>query len=74
MSEAEEFVQLLPPLIVEDEKFDIIAGAAGCIGSLISLYRCLFYLACTYKYIRQYWEYKYNMFFFFIYQPIENID
>jgi type 2 lantibiotic biosynthesis protein LanM len=40
LSEAEELVKLLPSLIAEDEHLDIIAGAAGCIGSLISLYRC----------------------------------
>jgi type 2 lantibiotic biosynthesis protein LanM len=40
ISEAEELLKFLPPLIAEDEKFDIIAGAAGCIASLISLYRC----------------------------------
>ena len=40
LSEAEELVELLPSLIAEDEHLDIIAGAAGCLGSLISLYRC----------------------------------
>ncbi|GIV97269.1 MAG: hypothetical protein KatS3mg057_1926 [Herpetosiphonaceae bacterium] len=38
--EAEDVVERLAPLIEEDERLDIIAGAAGCIGSLISLYQC----------------------------------
>jgi type 2 lantibiotic biosynthesis protein LanM len=40
LNQAESLVALLPPLITEDEQFDIISGAAGCIGSLINLYRC----------------------------------
>ncbi len=40
LAEAEELVKLLPPLIEEDRGLDIIAGAAGCIASLLSLYRC----------------------------------
>ncbi len=40
LAEAEEIVELLPALIEKDEKLDIINGAAGCLGSLISLYRC----------------------------------
>lgn len=40
LSEAEELVQALTPLIPDDKNFDIIAGAAGCIGGLISLYHC----------------------------------
>jgi type 2 lantibiotic biosynthesis protein LanM len=40
LAEAEELVKLLPPLIEEDKGLDIIAGAAGCIASLLSLYRC----------------------------------
>jgi class II lanthipeptide synthase len=35
---AEAIVELLPTWIKQDEKFDIIGGAAGCIGSLIALY------------------------------------
>lgn len=35
----EPLLELLPPLIEQDEQLDIIAGAAGCIGSLISLYQ-----------------------------------
>ncbi|GAB4239060.1 MAG: type 2 lanthipeptide synthetase LanM family protein [Stanieria sp.] len=41
LAEAEELVQLLPPFIEEDRGLDIIAGAAGCLVSLLSLYRCL---------------------------------
>ncbi len=36
--EAEELVQLLPSTIVEDQFFDVIGGAAGCIAALLSLY------------------------------------
>jgi type 2 lantibiotic biosynthesis protein LanM len=39
LSEAEALVELLPPLIKQDEQLDIIGGAAGCIVSLISLYQ-----------------------------------
>jgi type 2 lantibiotic biosynthesis protein LanM len=39
LTEAEELVDLLPPLIDQDDKLDLIVGAAGCIGSLIGLYR-----------------------------------
>lgn len=39
IAQAEEFVDFLPPLIDRDEKLDIINGAAGCIGSLLALYR-----------------------------------
>jgi class II lanthipeptide synthase len=38
ISKAEAIVELLPTWIKQDEKFDIIGGAAGCIGSLIALY------------------------------------
>ena len=40
LTEAEKIVELLTKLIEQDRQFDIISGAAGCIGSLISLYRC----------------------------------
>ena len=40
LAEAEAIVQCLPEQIERDEVHDIIGGAAGCIGSLISLYRC----------------------------------
>ncbi len=38
--EAEAVAHRLPNLIEQDEQLDIIGGAAGCIGGLISLYRC----------------------------------
>ena len=38
--EAENIVERIPALIERDEQFDIISGAAGCIGSLLALYRC----------------------------------
>ena len=41
LTEAEAITEVLPELIEEDEALDIISGTAGCIGSLISLYRCL---------------------------------
>ena len=40
IAQAESLVQLLLPLVAEDEQFDLVAGAAGCIASLLSLYRC----------------------------------
>ena len=40
LTQAESLVALILPLIAEDEQFDIIGGSAGCIGSLINLYRC----------------------------------
>lgn len=39
IAEAQRLVDLLPPLIEQDEKLDIISGAAGCIGSLLALYQ-----------------------------------
>ncbi|MBD1823042.1 type 2 lantipeptide synthetase LanM [Cyanobacteria bacterium FACHB-DQ100] len=41
LAEAEAIVELLPPLIEKDKQIDIVSGAAGCIGSLISLYNCV---------------------------------
>jgi type 2 lantibiotic biosynthesis protein LanM len=38
--EAEALVELLPVLIDRDESLDIISGAAGGIGGLLSLYQC----------------------------------
>ena len=40
LAEAEELVKVLPPLIELDGDLDIIAGTAGCIFSLLSLYHC----------------------------------
>jgi type 2 lantibiotic biosynthesis protein LanM len=39
LAEAESLVELLPDLIAKDEQLDIIGGAAGCIASLLNLYR-----------------------------------
>jgi type 2 lantibiotic biosynthesis protein LanM len=41
MAEAEAIADLLPPLIEQDKQIDLAHGAAGCIGSLISLYCCV---------------------------------
>jgi type 2 lantibiotic biosynthesis protein LanM len=38
--EAESIVSRLPDLISQDKYFDIIGGVAGCLASLIGLYRC----------------------------------
>lgn len=40
IAQAESLVELLPPLIEKDRQFDLIGGAAGCIISLLNLYRC----------------------------------
>lgn len=40
IAQAERWVALLPPLIAADTHYDVISGAAGCLGSLLSLYRC----------------------------------
>lgn len=40
IAEAEEIVKSLPSLIEQDKILDIIAGAAGCIASLLTLYNC----------------------------------
>lgn len=40
ITEAEAVVERLAPLIEQDETLDIIGGAAGCIGSLLALYKC----------------------------------
>jgi type 2 lantibiotic biosynthesis protein LanM len=39
LDEAEAIVAALPPLIAADTSYDIIGGAAGCIGALAVLYR-----------------------------------
>ena len=40
LDEAEALVERLPDLIEKDAEFDIIGGAAGCIGVLASLHHC----------------------------------
>jgi type 2 lantibiotic biosynthesis protein LanM len=40
LTEAEEIVEFLPTLIEKDKNLDIMAGAAGCIIALTTLYRC----------------------------------
>ena len=40
LEEAHEVAALLPPLIEQDDSFDIIGGAAGCVGGLLSLHLC----------------------------------
>lgn len=37
--EAAIMVELLPKLIAEDERYDVVQGAAGCIAGLLALYR-----------------------------------
>ncbi|MBD2166735.1 type 2 lantipeptide synthetase LanM [Calothrix membranacea FACHB-236] len=39
LTETQKIVNHLPNLIEQDEEFDIISGAAGCIVSLLGLYR-----------------------------------
>lgn len=39
LEEAQAAVERLPELIARDEYLDIISGSAGCIGSLLGLYR-----------------------------------
>jgi type 2 lantibiotic biosynthesis protein LanM len=38
IDQAEQYLDLLPDLIPNDQNFDIIGGAAGCIGGLLTLY------------------------------------
>src|SRR5262249_13085728 len=40
LAEALAMVEQLPDLVAADKTLDVIGGAAGCIGSLLSLYRC----------------------------------
>jgi type 2 lantibiotic biosynthesis protein LanM len=40
LTRAREFAEQLPPLIDQDDRLDIIEGAAGCIGSLLALNEC----------------------------------
>jgi type 2 lantibiotic biosynthesis protein LanM len=39
LERAYEYVELIPKLIPADKRFDVIRGSAGCIGSLLGLYR-----------------------------------
>jgi type 2 lantibiotic biosynthesis protein LanM len=39
MERAYEYVELIPKLIPADKRFDVIRGSAGCISSLLGLYR-----------------------------------
>ncbi|MCI0748187.1 MAG: type 2 lantipeptide synthetase LanM family protein [Verrucomicrobia subdivision 3 bacterium] len=39
IDEARRIVEVLPPLIEKDDMLDVVAGAAGCIGSLLTLHR-----------------------------------
>jgi type 2 lantibiotic biosynthesis protein LanM len=40
LAEAESLCERLPELIAQDRHLDIISGAAGCIGALLSLHAC----------------------------------
>lgn len=40
LEELEELLALLPELIDKDENLDVVGGAAGCIGSLLSVQAC----------------------------------
>ncbi|MGO8790100.1 MAG: type 2 lanthipeptide synthetase LanM family protein [Terriglobia bacterium] len=40
VAEAEAIVERLPAFIEQDRHFDMIGGAAGCIGSLLALHQC----------------------------------
>jgi type 2 lantibiotic biosynthesis protein LanM len=39
LEKADQYVELIPELIPEDKRFDVLGGAAGCISSLLALYR-----------------------------------
>jgi type 2 lantibiotic biosynthesis protein LanM len=39
LERAYEYVELIPELILGDKSFDVMSGSAGCIGSLLGLYR-----------------------------------
>lgn len=41
LNQALEWVDMLPQLIENDNHLDIIGGAAGCIGALVALDRCI---------------------------------
>ncbi|HEY0602084.1 MAG TPA: type 2 lanthipeptide synthetase LanM family protein [Herpetosiphonaceae bacterium] len=40
LAEANDLLDLLPPLIEQDSAFDFMIGSAGCIASLLAFYRC----------------------------------
>src|SRR5262249_54852681 len=40
LAEAHAILERPPPLIDDDDDLDLIGGSAGCIGGLISVYRC----------------------------------
>jgi type 2 lantibiotic biosynthesis protein LanM len=40
LKRATEFSEQIPPLIEHDDRLDIVAGAAGCIASLLALNQC----------------------------------
>ena len=40
LADAEAIVDVLPGLIDDDQAFDVIDGAAGCIGGLLALHAC----------------------------------
>src|SRR5262249_40311361 len=40
LGRAQRMVEVLPGLVERDEAFDIIEGAAGCVGALATLQRC----------------------------------
>jgi type 2 lantibiotic biosynthesis protein LanM len=39
LERADQYVELIPELIPADKRFDVISGSAGCISSLLGLYR-----------------------------------
>jgi type 2 lantibiotic biosynthesis protein LanM len=41
LERADQYVELIPELIPEDKCFDVLGGAAGCISSLLGLYRII---------------------------------
>lgn len=40
LTRATKFAEQIPPLIDQDDRLDVVAGAAGCIGSLLALSEC----------------------------------
>ncbi len=41
LAKAEAIVERILPLIEKDERFDVISGSAGCLVSMLALYRCV---------------------------------